>query len=558
MNSTSNNLAQSQRWLLSIAVVFTIIWLATLGTRKLLNPDEGRYAEIPREMVASGDWVTPRLNDLKYFEKPALQYWMTAIAYESFGINEFTSRLWCGLTGLLTVVFIGWLGTRLFDFNTGVIAAALLASSLMHVILGHLNTLDMGLSFFLTVAIGAFLSAQRAPQNSQAERNFMWLAYAAAAGALLSKGIVALVLPALALIVYSIVAREFSAWRRLHLLGGLSLLALICAPWFIVVSIANPEFAHFFFVHEHLQRFLTDVHERVEPWWYFIPLLIVGALPWISMAAPALIAAWRHDATMPAASSAFKPRQFLIVWCAVVMLFFSYSHSKLAPYILPIMPALALLTADWLARARAKTVRWHLIGVALLWSLALAYLLFGALPTKRGVSPDIFATLFRWAEMGAVAAIVGAIVGGLLLRRDRVRDALVSMALGTFVGLSILLVGFDAAREVRSGYDLAEQIKAHHSVDKPFYSLFDYDQSLPFYLGRTMTLVGYRGELDFGLNQEPAKGLPDAQAFELRWRNDPPGSQAVMPHATYTELAAAGLPMQRIGSNHELIAVTKP
>src|SRR4249920_3850186 len=120
----------NSRWLVWLTLAFAVVWLATLGARKLLNPDEGRYAEIPREMVATGDWLTPRLNDLKYFEKPPLQYWATAVAYEALGQTEFASRLWCGLTGFAGILLVGWLGARLYGRDAGVIAAALLSGSL--------------------------------------------------------------------------------------------------------------------------------------------------------------------------------------------------------------------------------------------------------------------------------------------------------------------------------------------------------------------------------------------------------------------------------------------
>ena len=555
MSSTQND--DSMRWMYTLFAVFAILWLVTLGTRALLNPDEGRYAEIPREMVVSGDWLTPRLNDLKYFEKPVLQYWATAAAYEAFGINEFASRFWCGFTGLLGVLFAGWAGSRLFGRSAGLMTAALLGCSLIWVILGHLNTLDMSLSFFLEVSILAFLLAQQAPLGSKTERNWMLTAWGAAALACLTKGLEAVVLPSLTLVVYTIVEREFSAWRRLHIVAGLPLFLAIAAPWFVAVSIANPEFAHFFFIHEHFERFLTDVHERVEPWWYFLPLLAVGALPWISLAIQSVRSQWRTDLREPL-TAGFRPRRFLLLWVASIVMFFSASHSKLAPYILPVAPALALVTADFIAHTATATLRKHIVFIGAIWMAALLYLLFGPLPTKRDTPPELFATLFQWARAGAAMALLGAGIAWWLNQRNRARDAVIAVCLGTFFGLSVLLVGFDAARQVRSGYDLAQTIKPYNDTSKPFYSINDYDQTLPFYLGRTMTLVGYRGELDFGLTQEPAKGLPDATAFANKWLTDPAGSLAVMTHETYRLLTEQQVPMTAIGRNIDLIAVIKP
>src|SRR5258708_728963 len=141
---------------------------------------------------------------------------------------------------------------------------------------------------------------------------------------------------------------------------GIAIMLAIALPWIIAVSIANPEFAHFFFIHEHFQRFLTQVHHRTAPWWYFVPVLIAGMLPWTAMLGQALIAACKGD---PGGRS-FKPRRFLLLYAAVIFLFFSASQSKLASYILPIFPALALLVGEWLTRVRGRTLTWLILPIA--------------------------------------------------------------------------------------------------------------------------------------------------------------------------------------------------
>src|SRR5256885_15405824 len=150
----------SRNRLLALLAAFSLLWFCNLGYRPLVKPDEGRYAEISREMVASGDWVTPRLNGYKYFEKPALQYWATAAAYEVFGVNEASARLWTALTGFLGVLLVFFTGRRLFGPAAGLYAAAVTASAFLYAFIGHFNTLDMGLTFFLTLAVCAFLHAQ--------------------------------------------------------------------------------------------------------------------------------------------------------------------------------------------------------------------------------------------------------------------------------------------------------------------------------------------------------------------------------------------------------------
>src|SRR5204863_272810 len=287
-------------------VLLALAWFATLPVRPLLDPDEGRYAEIPREMLASGDWVTPRFDGLLYFEKPPLQYWATAIAYEVFGVSEWSSRLWSvGLAFACLPLTFAWVA-RLYGGAAARLALTALAVSPYFLIVGHINLLDGAFTFFLTATVLAFTLAQTSPPRSPAERRWMLTAWAAAALAVLSKGIVVGVLAGAALVIYTLIERDSLTWRRLHLAAGLPLFAGVAAPWFVVVSLRNPAFPGFFFVHEHFARFLTTVHQRVEPWWYFLPLLLVGVLPWVvPLARAAVVITWRaRPATRTAASVA--------------------------------------------------------------------------------------------------------------------------------------------------------------------------------------------------------------------------------------------------------------
>src|SRR5436190_1024389 len=232
-----------------LLAALAIAWFGTLGLRPLYKADESRYAEIPREMVASGDWITPRLNGFKYFEKPPLQYWATAAFFSLLGEKDWVARLWTALIGFAGIAMVLVTANRLFGAPLGLYAAAVLAGS--------------------------------------------------------------------------------------------ALFLLITAPWFIAVSAANAEFAHFFFVQEHFQRFTTQMHQRVHPGWYFIPVLIAGMAPWLVPLGHAAVRAFgqRTDAEL-----------LLWIWALVVFVFFSASGSKLPPYILPIFPALAVLVVTSLTR----------------------------------------------------------------------------------------------------------------------------------------------------------------------------------------------------------------
>ena len=204
-----------------LLIAFSLIWFSNLEYRKLVNPDEGRYAEIAREMVASGDWTTPRLNDIKYFEKPALQYWATATAYTLFGEHQWTARLWSALTGFLGVIMVFLAGRRLFGEETGWNAALVLASSLLWVLIAHVNTLDMGVSFFLSAAICAFVLAQQDGVGARTRLGWMLASWAALALAVLSKGLIGLILPAAALAAYTLIERDWSLPGRSRIFTGI-------------------------------------------------------------------------------------------------------------------------------------------------------------------------------------------------------------------------------------------------------------------------------------------------------------------------------------------------
>lgn len=544
--------AISRRALFALFVAFAAIWFSTLEMRKLIKPDEGRYAEIAREMAASGDWVTPRLNGIKYFEKPPLQYWTTAAAFKAFGEHHWTARLWTGFTGFCGVLLAYFAGRRLFGANAGLLAAAVLASSVMYFALAHLNTLDMGLTFFLQLAVCAFLLANQSKTPPRVQRNWMLVAWAAAGFAILSKGLLALVLPGATLIAYSLAARDFSPWRRMHLLPGLALLLAITAPWFVAVSLANPEFPHFFFIHEHFERFLSPGHRRTQPWWYFAPVLLAGALPWATMALHALAGAWRRHA-----GDEGRAARFLALWSALTFVFFSASSSKLPSYVVPILPAFALLTGAWLARVGARTVQGHL---ALVLLIALAALAVAPLVSRRADAEtpiDMMQGLENWLIAATLAWAAATVAALWLARRGRVPLAALALAVGGCSLSAGLALGHDRLSRSNSAYHIAAELRPMLAPGVPFYSVRMYDQTLPFYLKRTVTLVEYTDEMGFGLQQEPNRALPTLAQFEARWGTDREAF-AVMEGETYELLRQRGLPMTIAARDTRRIIVRKP
>jgi 4-amino-4-deoxy-L-arabinose transferase-like glycosyltransferase len=540
--------AHRATWLLLLVVL--VIWCSNLEYRKLVRPDEGRYAEIPRYMAVSGDWLTPRLNGIKYFEKPPLQYWMTAAAFEAFGEHHWTARLWPALTGFLGILAVAFAGVRLFGRETGFDAAVVLGGSMGYAAIAHVNTLDMGVTFFLTVALMSFLLAQQSGAPPGTTRMWMHVVWAALALAVLSKGLIGLVLPGGTLVLYSLIHRDLQIWRRLHLVTGIILFLLISAPWFIAVSLVNPEFPWFFFVHEHFLRYATTAHRRVQPWFYFVPILIAGMIPWVVTMVDALARTWRNEA----GSNEFKPQRFLLLWAAFTFGFFSLSDSKLPSYILPMFPALALLIAVRLRSIGGRALAWHSLPIAL---IALAGLIM-APEVVRLADVEVPIALYQayvpWL-IGATAVM--AVACGYAMSascRGHMRHAVIALGLAGLASTQLALSGHDSLAPASSAYYLAQRIKPYLKPGIPFYSVGTYEQTLPFYIKRPVTLVAFRDELSFGLDQEPRLWVPDIETFARRWLNED-DALAIMAPDTYEQLRKSGLPMQEIARDTRRVVV---
>ncbi len=525
------------------ALIFTIVWFGLLTGRALYDPDEGRYAEIPREML-EGDRVIPHLNGLIYLEKPPLQYWITALAFRLFGESEGIARLWTGVTGYLSLGVVFFVGRRLWGFDAGLKALMLTAGSVLFVLLGHQLTLDMSMSFLLLGALACFLLAQMQRELPTPRPWRLWMlgCWVFMALAVLTKGLIGVLIPGATLVLYGFWQRDREMLRFLNIRWGLALFLLIASPWFILAARANNEFLQFFFVREHFQRFLTPIEHRTEPWWFFVVVLIVGVLPWLVDAVRAL---WK---TLKKSSSRgrFDAERVLWVWCVFVMVFFSLSDSKLIPYILPVVPALALLcSAPSLGESRVSTA----LGSALSLSAAVGILVYAS---ARWSSVADRPLAYQLHPILTFSGIFLAVVAGFCLvlawqpvemRRVGIARTLLCGA-WFFVSVSILLAGAGAERFF-SAREMAMAIRSSSTGAAPVFAVQTYAQSLPFYLKQPVVLVDYHDEFALGLGQEPQKGMATVQEFTHVWRTLANG-YAIMPDSTWARFQAQGLPMHEI------------
>ncbi|GJI94406.1 hypothetical protein RugamoR57_11240 [Duganella caerulea] len=549
-----NDLYNSKKIVWSLLAAFIIVWLYVLGVRSLVPPDEGRYAEMAREMFTTGDWITTRLNGIKYFEKPPLQTWMNAASFAVFGLGEWQARLWTGLCGLGGVILTGYAGNRVFGARAGFYAALALGSSLFWVASGQIDSLDMSLSGMMTIVLCAVVLAQRDGATDAARRNWMLVCWAGMALAVLAKGLIGLVLPGAVLVLYSALSGDLAIWKRLHLGKGLLLFFAVATPWFVLVAQRNPEQPYFFFVHEHWERFFLKTHHREGAWYYFFVMLVPGIVPWLGVLPQALWGAVRRER-----NGVFQPKLMLLIWAVFIFFFFSYSSSKLPGYILPIFPALALLIGVYLETA-SRSSRMIAAGLLVLIGVAgvAAVPQMVSMAVRHREETALLEAYQPWVLMAGIVAAAGGALALLHARHLRRDLTVLTMALAGFAATQLILAGFEPYGKMRSGKAVALKMLPELKPDTKIYSVTTYEQSMTFYLRRTVVLVDYWDEFTFGLRQQPELSIPTVDEFVVQWNAQTKQgvkALAILSPEKYQDLKDDGLPMRVVAEDTRRVVV---
>lgn len=504
-------------WAALAVVLLLVLYLGRIGGFPFQDPDEGRYAEIPREMMESGDWLTPRLNYVKYYEKPPLFYWLVGASFLLFGTHEWAARLVPALAGLLTIGLTFALGRSVLGPRAAWIGAAMLATSPLFFGLAQAVAIDMVLTACTTATLATFWFAHRSARKGA------WVLLVALAAALgvLAKGLVALVLPGMIALAALLVWRDLATLRALVGWRPVVLFLAVAAPWFVLVSRAHPEFAYFIFVREHFERFAAEVGHPEGPF-YYLPVLLLGPLPWSIWA---ILLAFSREARAAFATIPAEARWFLSLWAGLVLLFFTAASSKLAPYILPALPALALLLGGWvdrlLVRSAAPLATAVRVNAASYLGLGLLALVVGGLgwPLSSAIAgrfhfPEDYVAIIAKAVFAVGCVLLATVV---LLRRqgpDAERRGTGFAVLAGGMAFA-LLAAVEGRSVVKTSRSLAEAFSATRQEGDRLVSYRHLMQSLIFYAGSRVVQVDAENEIEHGADY--ARREDAAAADEWFW-----------------------------------------
>ncbi len=488
------------RHLLFLVLVASCLFFFGLGKLPLLEPDEGRNAEVAREMLASGDWVTPHFNTLTYLDKPAVFFWLVAVSFRAWGVSEWAARFPSALMALATLLLTWVLAGRMFDRSAGLRAGIILATSPLVFALSRFVTFDMTLTFFVTLAMASFWLVGAGGARSP------WLdalLFGSMGLATITKGPVGFLLPLLSILAYQAVRRRLHELKKLRWGLGVAVFLVTALPWFVAVSVRHPDFPRYALWRESLVRFATGRAHRTGSFAYYIPVYLWGFFPWsflLPFAGWNRLKRWRelHEESR-------NPIVFLLVWAGVVFLFFSISQSKLPAYFLPAVIPLSILMAqvwaevgsrealgptDWLTAGLAA-----LLGLGLVIALASHLVLLGAMQAwmARRLPPSVGASLKPCLLYSGLILAALAIVGRNLAQRARGSrlSAMAFALLALTVPLLVVrwLMPLRTYAASASSRRLAEAILASPERDLPLYGYYYFRTSLPFYLRRPVGLV---------------------------------------------------------------------
>jgi 4-amino-4-deoxy-L-arabinose transferase-like glycosyltransferase len=402
----NTSLTERQKSWLTLAALWLLL-LVMAALRPLAVPDEGRYGEIGRWMLVSGDWLTPRLNGLPFFHKPPYVYWLEAMSLATFGVNEFALRLVPALHVALMTVALYLSARTLTSESTARRAAVMLGTSLAFLVGGQYVNHDMAVATWIGVAIWCFAFAFMAGDRPNAM--LARLGFVACALGMLSKGLIGIALPGLVIFVWLLWTRQFKKVLYLPWVSGLALFAAIAVPWFVLAQQKHPELFNYMFVGQQFNRYTAATYNNPQPIWFYLLALVLLFFPWVFFALTQV----RRESHKAQAPVPLTPWVWRLCWAWVLAIlgFFSIPNSKLVGYILPVLPPLALLASlGWERTMGHRAAAGKVFTGLCALSIGIAVVLMASVPgvTRVGRTQDVAAVLACEARASDTVYVTGA------------------------------------------------------------------------------------------------------------------------------------------------------
>ncbi len=512
---TSESASTHDRWLILLLVGLCVaLYGFELGTRPIWDVDEGMHSSTSRVMVETGDWLVPTYNGENFYDKPALHNWFVAISFTALGFTEFAARLPSALVGLLSALVTFWLGRRMFGSRTGFFGGAVLATSIIFVVMSRTIVHDISLAFFVTLSLALFYIGYTDTEESKRKRHLL-LFWVALAFAVLAKGPLGAVLvipPAFGFLLYK---RDLRFLRQMRLGIGIPLFLLLAAPWYVAMCVTQDDYFQKFFIEKHVGGVGGQLFHQ-HPFYWYIPVLIGGVLPW-SFFLPAAVA----DAARTPVGGARDGIVFTALWCGWTFVLFSAASTKLETYILPMFPGVALLLgnawdrlldAERPSERRGFRAAHQVLLVVIAGGLVFLFFFFPQrLTNDYGIAPG--PVLASTAGLLAIA-----VLGWFALRNERPR-----LYFGSFLaiaGLAIVLfttVFAPVVNPYRTTAELGWMLEPHLEDGEPLRVFRRLKDSVIFYTGRNQEVLIYWEELDeyFDTDQRVFALIQDEHVTQL-------------------------------------------